>query len=128
MYGPVAAAASRGYWNILRWLRQRFGPGMLKSEPLVLRLAIANNADISFVDWLRIEGEVVFDEHACHAAVLHSNLPMLQHLLALLPGACNSTLLRHAAGSGDIEVVQWVLEELKGDSSGLMTGAASYGS
>jgi hypothetical protein len=127
MHGPVAAAASRGYWSILRWFRHRFGPGMLKSEPLVLRLAVANNADISFVGWLRIEGQAVLDEHACYAAALHGNLSLLQHLLPLVQVTSKRKLVRHAAGSGDIELVQWVVEHLRGDSSGLVAGAASYG-
>jgi hypothetical protein len=48
-------------------------------------------------------------------------------LLPLVPGACNSVLLQLAAGSGDTELVLWVLQQRKGDSSGLVTSAASYG-
>lgn len=106
--GPGAAAARRGYWNILRWLRRRFGPDILKSDRALIRLAIGSGADIALVDWLRTEGEAVLAEADCHAAVGHGNLAMLQHLLPLVPTARNGTLLFLAARGGDVATVQCV--------------------
>eukprot|EP00953_Heterococcus_sp_UTEX-ZZ885_P009330 5509-Heterococcus_DN1.PRE.2 len=103
----VKAAATAERLDILQsWLSEPECP-----KPATLGHNAANGGSISILRWLKAEGWCAFDKYTCASAALGGHLAALQFFRSEGCAWSEHDMLRFAARSGSVELVDWLRQQ-----------------
>jgi hypothetical protein len=117
----VHAVALSGRLEVLQLLVR----GRHVHSPVLVSHYAAHSGSMSMLNWLRTQSWCVFDESTCAGAAQGGHLAALKHVRSLGCGWNEELITYYAAGSGSIEVVEWLRQQqgVQFDASSLRAAA-----